>query len=394
MVVNSVFVRGLKRHIIIKSVLTAVILIAAGFIFFGNSVQAKKNYTITPKSELLNYQGSPSLNKYTRHYFLLRTHLEAIEAAGGGTLTLKKGTYKISNSVCIPSNTKIILKDGVKLVKINKTGKALFKPAQAMFHVVSPKIFNNGKKVKGYKGTKNSSIIGQGNATIDLKGIKNAKGLVVGHTKNFTIKNIHFKNMNTGHFVEVDASTGTKIIGCTFSGVSSDTPWNKEAINIDTPDALTGGLNVPWTSHDCTPNKNLLIEGCTFENLNRGIGTHKYSQKKSGGAWVNCMHEGITISGNTFTNISDTAIFMMNWKDTTVTGNTFNDVTKAALDFRGVKALLTVKGNILNNTAIAPDHILSPAYEYSNNGDRSNYPPITNDFGYEDAEQLLAANNS
>lgn len=377
---------------IIKRNLGVVLLMILCIVFFGSTAYAKKNYTITPKSELLNYKGSPSLNNYTRHYFLLRTHLEAIEAAGGGTLTLKKGTYKISNSVCIPSKTKIILKSGVKLVKINKTGKALFGPAQAMFHVVSPKIFNNKKLVKGYKGTKNSSIVGQGNATIDLKSIKNAKGLVVGHTKNFTIKNIHFKNMNTGHFIEVDASDGAKIIGCTFSGVSKDTPWNKEAINVDTPDKLTGGLNVPWTAHDCTPNKNLLIEGCTFENLNRGIGTHKYSMKKSGGEWVNCMHEGITIKDNSFKNISDAAVFMMNWKNTTVTGNTFADV-KCAMDFRGVKSTLTVSGNILkDNAPIGPDRILSPEYEYSNTGDKSNYPPITNDFGFEDSEQLLAAN--
>ncbi len=337
-------------------------LLSAGVVFSSTTSDAKKkNYTITPKSKILKpYTKSKNVNKYTKHYLLLRSYMEKIEKNGGGKLTLKKGTYKISNSVCIPSNTTLVLKKGVKLVKINKTGGAKYKAAQAMFQIVHPKVFNKNKKLTEYNGSHDVKIIGKGNPSVNLKNIKDAKGFVIAHSKNITITGIKFKNMNTGHFIEADASMNAKIQNCSFSNASKASQFNKEAINIDTPDPLTGGLNVKWSSQDRTVNQGLIIENCTFKNLNRAIGTHKYSQKQDEtGAWtINCYHTGTIIRNNTFENIANSktdshaAIFMMNWKDTTITNNTFTNC-QSAMDFRGLTPTLTVKANTLNNTPIA-----------------------------------------
>ena len=57
-----------------------------------------KNYTVSKSSKAKKgYRNCDSYNKYTKDYFVIRTYLEKLEAAGGGTLTIKKGTYKITN---------------------------------------------------------------------------------------------------------------------------------------------------------------------------------------------------------------------------------------------------------------------------------------------------------
>ena len=40
-----------------------------------------------------------------------------MEKAGGGTLTIKKGTYYISNAIYVPSNTKVVFENGVVFKK-------------------------------------------------------------------------------------------------------------------------------------------------------------------------------------------------------------------------------------------------------------------------------------
>ena len=45
-----------------------------------------------------------------------------MEKAGGGTLTIKKGTYYISNAIYVPSNTKVVFENGV-VFKKNKQNR-------------------------------------------------------------------------------------------------------------------------------------------------------------------------------------------------------------------------------------------------------------------------------
>lgn len=365
----------------------------------GNTSQAKpKNYTISPKSKIKwNYKKSPNRNKYTQHYFLLRSYLEKMEKNGGGTLTLKKGTYKICNSLYVPRNVTILFKNGVCIKKTKKTGKAQFKSAESIFQVVTPKLSKKKKKTKKYNGSRNVKFIGQGTATIDLAYVKNAKGIIAAHCQNVQIENIHFTNMNTGHFLEIDAAKNLTVRNCRFTNASRKSPYNKEAINIDTPDALTGGLTLSWSKPDKTPNQNIVIENCSFSNLQRGVGTHKYSQKKVNGKWaLNCYHENMIIRNNTFSNIKETAIFMMNWKNVNIAGNTFIKDT-FCLNFRGVQAPFQVSANNFGSNTVTlayngkKANIHNKAYRNSQKG--SVYSAIYNRLGITTIAQLVAMNN-
>ena len=103
--------------------------------------------------------------------------------------------------------------------------------------------------------------------------------------------------MNTGHFIELDASKDVKVQNCKFIESKQSPKTNKEAINIDSPDKATGGFSHEWTSMDKTPVKNLAILDCTFEEIDIAIGTHKYSQvqDESGAYTITMFHEDILV---------------------------------------------------------------------------------------------------
>jgi len=344
-----------------------------------NAADKKKTYTVTPKSPLApgnHYDKAAAYNKKTKTYFMLRSYLQQLEKDGGGELVLKKGTYTITNSLYIPSNTTIRLQNGVKIVKSDDTGVSSFPAAKSIFQLVPDSNYNGAKPVKAHKSSKNVVITGpsKGKAIIDLKYISGAIGIVTAHNTNVKIKNITFQNMHTGHFIEVDAGKKIVIQNNKFLNAHKDSPWNKEAINIDTPDKETGGCTVKWSSFDQTPNENVVIKNNTFSNLSRAIGTHKYSaaKDKKGNYSIVQYHTGIQITNNKFKEIRDTAIATMAWKDTTIKDNTFTNKSFAGIvmDLRGTEGL-TVTGNTVKNMdwyKIVNSH--------SNNGSGSLYDPI------------------
>src|SRR5690554_3012459 len=92
---------------------------------------SKKAYTINPSSSPYKkkYVKNTNYNDKTKHYYLLRSYLEQLEKDGGGTLTLKKGKYIITNTLYVPSNVTINLQDGVRIVKGNNTGSKKLAPS-------------------------------------------------------------------------------------------------------------------------------------------------------------------------------------------------------------------------------------------------------------------------
>lgn len=224
-------------------------------------------------------------NDEKKQYFIMRGYLEQIERNGGGTLTLKSGTYKFADRIFIPSNTTIILEDGVN---IECTYKTITGP---MFALANRADINNNVKYSEHEGVHDVAVIGpeEGTATIN-KNFITGTTLTMAHAKNVTIKNVTFVNIiNTAHFIEVDACKSVEISGCTFKGTSGY-KINKGAINIDTPDESTGGFHASYTSYDCTPNEDVMITGNVFREVSNAVESHNFSQDRP--------HKNIVISNN------------------------------------------------------------------------------------------------
>lgn len=290
----------------------------------------KKTYTLSPNQIPSEVKRSSIYNKDTKNWLQIQYYLKKLQK-GGGKLVLKKGTYKISNTLYVPSNTTIELQKGVVLKKISPK-KAKVKPAKNMFVLVAYDKRNKIDASSKYNGPKNIKFIGHGKTSvIDLAYVEGAHGISASHNQDLVFENITFKGENGGHYIELAGTRRVTIRKNRFLSSKDSTKmkyYNKEAINIDTPDPLTGGFTLVWSKKDQTPNVDIRITNNTFEGVNRAIGTHKYSQKvDQDGQYSensqNVYHQKITIQGNTFRNIFDNAIFIMNWKNTTIEKNSF-----------------------------------------------------------------------
>ena len=316
----------------------------------GPQVALSSGAAFAPGSRVANFKTN---NACTRDYYMIRSWMENFEGAGGGTLTLAPGTYRIPSTIYVPSNTTIQLSAGTTLVKTNRTCTKKFKAASSMFMLVPPSLGKRRGSVGGYGGASNIAILGAGGgqSVIDLSGIRNSLGIIAGHNQNVRIEGIRFTNMNNNHFIEMDANANSVIRNNEFLGASGNTRMSAEAVNLDTPDGLTDGFGSIWSNLDATPNTDVLIEGNVFANMVRGVGTHNFS----GGRY----HTRIAVVGNTFTGMRNDAMRVMNWRDSAIIGNTFDGVwcPGHGNDCRGILASgaenLTVKGNVFANMARA-----------------------------------------
>lgn len=298
-----------------------LLLLCVGLISAKNG-QAK-TYTISPKTKPCdNTVHAEAYNKKTKNYWTIRSYLRKIERQKGGTLVLKKGTYKISNTLYVSSNTHVILKDGAVLKKTKTTGSKKMPAASSMFQFIRDSKAQKKGVYGKHNGEKNITFTGEGKATIDLCGLKMGNkdviGIIMGHNQNVTIENITFKNMRYGHLIELDASKKVSIKNCTFTGHKASGKNNKEAINLDTPDKKRDGFKSEWSKKDGTSNNGISITGCTFSNLEVGVGTHQYTG--------NSYHTNVVISNCTFRK-DQTAIRVLNWENATITQNTITDIT-------------------------------------------------------------------
>jgi hypothetical protein len=327
-------------------------------------------YTVSPNSAtyhklMMNFS---TYNKYTKQYYLLRSYLERLEKTGGGTLILSKGTYMITNTLYVPSNVTIKFRDGVVIKKGLVTGTKQFSAAKSIFQLIRP---SNSKK-KGvygaYNGEKNISFIGEGKVVIDMVYDKDSIAIIAGHNQNIKVQNIEFKNMYSGHFMEVDATKNINITNNQFIDSKASYGLFKEAINLDTPDRLTHGWSQEWSKFDKTPNQYVYIKYNKFYNLDRAVGTHKYSEGK--------YHDKIYIQYNQIEKTRKDAIGMMNWSNAVIENNTITNVNGGTGRYRAIAGWGVINPIIQNNTfnKVSRPMQFSP---WKNTGDESSKYAIT-----------------
>lgn len=341
---------------------------------------SEKDFVLSPTSETYNnnFVNYSTYNKDTKLYYVLRSYLEQLEATKGGTLTLSKGTYGLSNTLYVPSNVTIILEDGVKIQKLELTGANSIGESKSVFQLAAPSKSKEVGAYSGHNGESNIHFIGKGSGTIDLSFVEDSLGIVIGHNRNVSIKGITFMNMRSGHYLEVDAAKDVVIEENKFMNSKPSKGGIKEGINIDIPDKETQGFNVIWTSHDKTPNNNILIKNNEFSGLERAIGTHKYTEGK--------YHENIQIIDNTIKNMSSDAIRVLNWSNPVIKGNTIDTVTgegDRAILMSGVKNPMVTE-NVFKNLA-RPIQIMP----WKNSDTGSIYAPTYNEVSQENIQTML-----
>lgn len=376
----------LLRHPFMKTGLFYFILFVILFVPKDARAQQANLPSYSVKSTSTPYKGQfknfSTYNSRTKQYYTLRSYLEQLEKSGGGTLTLTKGTYNITNTLYIPSRVTLIMKDGVVLKKGDTTGLKKILPSKSIIQLIAPS--KSGKKgaVSSYQGETGINIIGEGSATIDLNYSEDTIGIIFGHDTDISVTGITFQNMKGGHFIELDASQKVTISDCRFFNHKPSSTGIKEAINIDTPDRTTGGFHELWTSYDCTPDKDIVIQNNTFAHLERAIGTHKYSEGK--------YHENVQIIHNKITDTDSDAIRILNWTKPVIKDNEIRMVAGGSMNgsFRAILASGVKDPVITGNTfadAARPIQIMP----WKNSGPGSQYAITYNEITKDNITQML-----
>lgn len=304
----------------------------------------KKEYKVTPESSPLNKEFllRASYTPQTKQYYALRSYMEQLEKQGGGKLIFTKGVYTVSNVLYVPSNVSLVFEDGTEIQKGDDTGTSVINPSSSIFQLIRPSLSKKERVVSGHGGEKNISFVGKGKVVFNLNYKLSSFAIIMGHNKNVHISNIEFRNMNAGHFIEIDASEDVTIENNKFIDSQPSDRNIKEAINVDTPDKTTLGWSSKWSNFDCTANNRLNIINNEFRNLDRAVGTHKYS----GGH----LHTNVIIRGNTIDTMRNDAIRVMNWKTPIIENNAIRNVAINNPKKRGILSSGAIHPKIRNNT--------------------------------------------
>lgn len=269
------------------------------------------------------YTDEDTYRGNTKGYYQLRSYMEQLEYCGGGTLTLKKGTYYISNAVCIPSNVKIVFEDGVVIKKTKAIYQTELDNHKVIFIFVPPSKEKKKESVSGYGGTHDVTMTGIGNVVIDCNNKLPGRGMDMGHCRNIVIENLTFHNQYGSHYIELNSSQNVIVRNCNFwkfRDYKGDT--YKEAINIDGTDYAVNGFNHVWSKHDKTVCQNIEITNCKFTDLGTAIGSHTYVANQG----QQCYHTNIRITNNVFFGSTNCAIRALNWRNVLIADNSFRDI--------------------------------------------------------------------
>lgn len=211
------------------------------------------------------------------------------------------GTYECDATLFIYSNT-----------TLNSTSDTLYVLNSEKYKVLLGS-YNFSNDVGGYNQIKNVTVNG---GKFDGG---NVGGEIVRfiHASNINVDGVQVFNVGDGghHFTFAGVNGGT-ISNCEFYGYNGTQA--KEAIHLD---IVHDDTMVPGTdNYDDATCQNIEIMNCNFRDVSRGVGSH--------GMVEGVLFKNINIHDNYFQSISESAIKLCNYKNSTVRSNTIDTVGK------------------------------------------------------------------
>lgn len=273
------------------------------------------------------------------------------------TVTIPKGTYIISDTLTIFSNTTLILdKDAV--IKCSSSmpsgGAMLLAVHLTASGTICP--MDSTCKHGGYTQIQNVTIQGGTWNRNDMNGSGDNQIISLRHGKNITIKNTTVGNC-TNHMINLSGVDTAVVENVIFTNHVKYTGKDKnfwdeyevgdegrfqniEALHLDymTEKGETAGY--PFDGTAC---RNITVKGCTFNNVFAGVGTHHLlAQNGKAGK--------IQITGSTFKNIANSCVDAVDFGELIISGNTISNADSLIYSNDSTS---TIKGNTITNTDIA-----------------------------------------
>ncbi len=226
-----------------------VLFVMTDIVMQGNRAEAKKR-TFTVNSKTIpcssSYRQKPYYNKKTKQYYMINSYMRRLSTTGG-TLKLKKGTYKIPGTIYVPSNVKIVCANGVKIKKTKATGTKKVKSTKFLFQMISEEKASGKQNTGKYAASKNASIQGNGKVIFDMGNVNGATAVFVGHASGITVSGVRFRNKKGGSYIWIEGSKNISVRQCVFerkkdvSGLK-----NRMAVRLETSNQTTSDFSGKW----------------------------------------------------------------------------------------------------------------------------------------------------
>ncbi len=267
---------------------------------------------------------------------------KAKETNSAITVVIPAGTYHISQSLLIYSNT-TIQASGATIISTNPEGSMI-----SAGHLENGEICTGASSNcthGGYSQIQNVTIDGGIWDKNDLGGEEDSSIFMFRHGSGITVKNATLKNC-TNHMLNLSGTEKAVVENVTFSGhveyTGHDTGfWGGEskedrlkAIEAIHLDYITTKGEDHCYPYDNTPCRDITVSGCLFQNVFAGVGTHHLPA--AGKA------SNIKINNNIFNGIKGPCIYAYG----------FNGITTDSNETRNVAEFLESSGseiNVLNN---------------------------------------------
>ncbi|AYP68717.1 hypothetical protein BpsS36_00011 [Bacillus phage vB_BpsS-36] len=302
--------------------------------------------------------------------------LNDVRDLGGGTVLIPDGVFMTHATLEVFSRTKIKL-----------SHKATVERAVSF----SPMFLNGRKGVDNFFGYDGHGEILIEGGTIDGGASINSRAseIMFIHGKNIVFQDINFINNFDSHFIEVNACDGVKVLNCFFHKYSGNRLT--EAIQIDL--AKDSNVFPHMGAYDNTNCNDVLVQGCTFRDCSRGVGTHS--------AVAGYPATNIRIIGNHFEDLEAQAVRGFDWNNVTVLGNTMIRCGEG-VEIRSVEQDC-YNWTVADNIIIDPHRVGHAVMVTEDNGRTSHEITIvgntcngagSNTFYFRNATRVIVANNT
>lgn len=170
---------------------------------------------------------------------------------------------------------------------------------------------NGGAGHPGYSGFTDITFLG---GTFDGGGFRQAI-MRFGHSTHLTLQDVTFCNVKNAHMVEMAGCRDVLVDGCTFRDFCGDwgSTTNYEALQLEVMTTQGSHFGGYYPNDDETPNENITVTQCTFENLQRGVGTHA--------GIAGSFFKKIRITDNEFSDITGFAVIATNYMNAEISDN-------------------------------------------------------------------------
>lgn len=254
------------------------------------------------------------------------------------------GTYYISKTLCIQSNTTLRLDKDATIIR-NKKGVNKYMLISADEEHMSDFYgkYDLAHDVVVTGGTWNGGDTSKATSTSNL--------LYFGHSERISIQNTTIRNCYGNHAIEFAGVRDSEIKNCNITGFRYESDYfTSEAIQLDIcyKDAEYGEW-APGFKTDKTPCKNITIKNNIITDYPRGVGVHHYLKNK--------YCSDIMISKNKFLRSSEktqykcsSAVFMEGVRNVTMKSNIVDHYYYGAL--LKLCKNMTVKSNKFKGTSV------------------------------------------